>query len=133
MTRSIVLETESVEKEHHCDWKEMDPAKKENIVNDHFVPTGVRVHYETERASSCCSFASARSLGQFSSQEDILMPRRSSLHSPQPSSDWDEPRRFSSSNLLSSSNDWSPPAAVSIFCGLLNIGMGQVCGAMQLS
>ena len=112
MTRSIVLETESVEKEHDCDWKKLDASKKEDIVNDHFVPTGVRMQYEIERASSCCSFSSMRSLGQFP-REDVGMHRHtSSLHSPQSSSDWDEPKRSSTSNLLNSS-DWTQATPVS--------------------
>ena len=112
MTRSIVLETESVEKEHHGDWKEMDPAKKEDLVNDHFMPTGVRLQYEAERSSSCCSFSSTRSFGRLSSREDILMPQNRSLqHSSQPSSDWEEPKQ-SPSNGLRYSNNW-PSSAVS--------------------
>jgi len=109
MTRSIVLETESVEKEHDCDWKELDASKKEDIVNDHFVPTGVRLQYEAERASSCCSFSSIRSLGRFPSREDMMHRHTGSLHSTQSSSDWDEPKRSSASNLLIS-KDWTQTA-----------------------
>ncbi len=61
MTRSIVLETETVEKENQCNWKKLDTARKEDLVNDHFMPAGVRMHYEHERAASCCSFTSNRS------------------------------------------------------------------------
>lgn len=62
MTRSIVLETETVEKENQCNWKKMDSARKDDIVNDHFVPADVRMHYEHERASSSCSFSSGWSM-----------------------------------------------------------------------
>jgi len=61
MTRSIVLETETVEKENECNWKKLDTAKKEDIVNDHFMPVGIRMHYEHERSASCCSFSSSSS------------------------------------------------------------------------
>ena len=67
MTRSIVLETETVEKEHQCEWKKMDDAKREEVVNDHFIPADIRFHYDFadygERAPSCCSFTSSASWG----------------------------------------------------------------------
>ena len=66
MTRSIVLETETVEKEHRCEWKKMDDAKREEVVNDHFIPADIRFHYDFdygERAPSCCSFTSSASWG----------------------------------------------------------------------
>lgn len=103
MTRSIVLETESVEKEHCCDWTKMDEAKKEDIVNEHFVPSGVRLQYEDERASSCCSFSSARSLGQSSLHQDELVMESRPSHSSQPSSDWEEP----TSKGILFTNKWS--------------------------
>lgn len=59
MTRSIVLETETVEKENQCNWKKMDSAKKDDLVNNHFMPADVRMQYEHERAASCCSFRSS--------------------------------------------------------------------------
>ena len=58
MTRSIVLETETVEKENHGKWKKMDSTSKDNLVDDHFMPVDVRMQYEHERAASCCSFSS---------------------------------------------------------------------------
>ena len=54
MTRSIVLETETVEKEHKYNWTTLDEARKEDLVNDHFMPADVRLHYDSERAASCC-------------------------------------------------------------------------------
>ena len=46
MTRCIVLETETLEHSHLRDWRGMNDAKKEEVVNDHFIPTGVRRQYE---------------------------------------------------------------------------------------
>lgn len=66
MTRSIVLEKETVEKEHQCEWRQMDRATREEVVNDHFIPADVRFHYDfdhSERASSRCSFTSCASWG----------------------------------------------------------------------
>lgn len=62
MTRSIVLETETVEKENKYNWKKLDVAKKEDLVNDHFMPAGVRMQYDCERTASCCSFSSGMAL-----------------------------------------------------------------------
>lgn len=49
MTRSIVLETETLAHEHHRDWDDMNDARREEVVNNHFIPTGVRVQYERAR------------------------------------------------------------------------------------
>ena len=49
MTRSIVLETETLTHEHHRDWEDMNDARREEVVNDHFIPTGVRAQYERAR------------------------------------------------------------------------------------
>lgn len=103
MTRSIVLETESVEKENHCDWTQMDAAKREEIMNEHFVPSGIRLQYERERASSCCSFTSSRSLGQFASQQDVLVEENRPTHLSQSSSK--VPSR--SSKDIMYTNQWS--------------------------
>lgn len=66
MTRSIVMETESVEREHQCEWKQMNHAMREEVVNDHFIPPDIRFHYDfdySERAASRCSFTSCASWG----------------------------------------------------------------------
>lgn len=98
MTRSIVLETETVEKEHQCNWTKLDTARKENLVNDHFVPADVRLHYENERAASCCSFSSGWSLGHEASQgqyplsyddDEGFVAENRPLHLSQPD-DWEE-------------------------------------------
>ena len=55
-----------MEKEHQCEWKKMDHAKREEVVNDHFIPADIRFHYDfdyDERAPSCCSFTSSASWG----------------------------------------------------------------------
>jgi len=63
MARSIVLETETVEKEHHCEWRVMDNAKKEEVVNEHFIPQDIRLHYSfdfpLDRSVSQSSYCSA--------------------------------------------------------------------------
>lgn len=45
MTRTIVLETETVEKEHRERWTHLDQSKREELVNEHFIPSEVRVQY----------------------------------------------------------------------------------------
>ena len=45
MTRTIVLETETVEKNHRERWTSLDQTKREELVNEHFIPSGVRVQY----------------------------------------------------------------------------------------
>jgi len=46
IARSIVLETKTVEKEHNTDWSAMNDSSREDIVNEHFVPTGIRSQYD---------------------------------------------------------------------------------------
>ena len=45
MTRSIVLEREIVEEKHGGDWRVMDETLKEEVVNEHFMPSDVLAHY----------------------------------------------------------------------------------------
>ncbi len=45
MTRSIVLETESLEEGNRQKWSNMNVTTREEIVDDHFVPSGVRAQY----------------------------------------------------------------------------------------
>lgn len=93
MTRSIVLETETVEKENKCNWTQLDVAKKEDLVNDHFMPADVRMQYDNERAASCCSFSSAVSLER--AGQDVAVyredPEGRLLHLSQPSDHDDVP------------------------------------------
>lgn len=112
MTRSIVLETETVEKENKYNWTQLDVAKKEDLVNDHFMPAGVRMLYDSERAASCCSFSSGVSLepaGQDLAvyREDLVVENRLS----QPSN-WDDTPPHAkqvsrSSRDLVYANEWS--------------------------
>ena len=90
MTRSIVLETETVEKENHCNWKKLDTASKEDLVNDHFMPADVRMQYcyEQERTASSCSFNSSWSM----CSGDLVENR------PMQSSDWANERQQISKN-----------------------------------
>lgn len=94
MTRSIVLETETVEKENKFNWTKLDVAKKEDLMNDHFMPAGVRMQYTgSDRAASCCSFSSGVSLERPSQDiavcgEDLVVGN-TPLHLSQPD-DWED-------------------------------------------
>lgn len=46
MTRSIVLEREFVEEKHGGEWTAMDETLREEAVNEHFMPSDVRAHYD---------------------------------------------------------------------------------------
>lgn len=92
MTRSIVLETETVEKEHQCEWRQMDHAKREEVVNDHFIPADVRFHYDfdySERTPSRCSFTSHASWGGCRPHTPSFVMDNRPTHLSQPS-DWEE-------------------------------------------
>lgn len=118
MTRSIVLETETVEKENKYNWTQLDAAKKEDLVNAHFMPADVRMQYDSERAASCCSFTSALSLERGStSHQDLAIHREKlvvenrPLHLSQPS-EWEEVTKHKkqmsrSSRDLVYANEWS--------------------------
>lgn len=91
MTRSIVLETESVEKEHQCEWKKMDHAAREEVVNDHFVPADIRFRYDFdfgERSVSRCSLTSCASWGGRHRTPSFTMDN-GPTHLSQPE-DWDD-------------------------------------------
>ena len=45
MTRSIVLEAETLEEEHKSEWSTMNDTTKEEVMDSHFIPTGVRAQY----------------------------------------------------------------------------------------
>lgn len=118
MTRSIVLETETVEKENQCNWTKLDTAKKEDLVNDHFMPAGVRMQYDYERSASFNSsweegsvcYPSSAHAGEDSSSEVENRP----LHLSQPN-DWEaSPSHHHGKHQLSRSsrdlvfsNNWS--------------------------
>ena len=94
MTRSIVLETEAVEKEHQCEWKQMNHAMREEVVNDHFIPADVRFHYDFdhgERAASRLSFTSCASWGGrcHTPGSNSFFMDSTPTHLSQPS-DWEE-------------------------------------------
>ena len=123
MTRSIVMETETVEKENKRNWTDMDNAKKEDLVNDHFVPAGVRMHYsyEQERASSCCSFSSGRSTGHGTSRvayaphgDGLVMENRPSQPVDRVGMRNDNDRRQMSRSTkdLVYTNDWSSTVSI---------------------
>ena len=101
-----------MEKENQCNWKKLDTAHKEDLVNDHFVPADVRMHYEHERAASRCSFSSSRSADQLegfrapssaSQYGDELVVENRPLHLSQPG-DW---QRSRSTKDLVYENEWS--------------------------
>ena len=94
MTRSIVMETESVEREHQCEWKQMNHAMREEVVNDHFIPADVRFHYDfdySERAASRCSFTSCASWGGrcHTPNSNSFFMDNGPMHLSQPN-DWEE-------------------------------------------
>lgn len=99
MARSIVLETETVEKEHQCHWRRMDDAKKEEVVNDHFIPQDIRMHYDfdlsMDRSTSRCSLSSmpptwGRPQSAHSMNDGMLIPENGRpLHLSQPN-EWPE-------------------------------------------
>ena len=109
MTRSIVLETETVEKENQCNWTKLDTAKKEDLVNDHFMPAGVRMQYDYERSASCCSFntsweeGSACYSSSYGDDSNSVMENRP-LHLSQPN-DWEASPTHSKHQLSRSSRD----------------------------
>lgn len=117
MTRSIVLETETVEKENKYNWTKLDVAKKEDLVNDHFVPEEVRIQYNSsERSASCCGFSAPRlSLERNQDvaagyREGVVMENKP-LHLSQPD-DWEElssgkEQLSRSSRDLVFRNEWS--------------------------
>lgn len=89
MARSIVLETETVEKEHEVQWRCMDDAKKEEVVNDHFIPQDIRMHYDfdlsMDRSSSRTSFSSmppvwGRPQSSHSMNDGVFHENNSPLH-----------------------------------------------------
>ena len=46
LTRSIILEKNSVEKEHSQHWTVLSDSRRDQIVNEHFVPSDIRELYE---------------------------------------------------------------------------------------
>ena len=46
LTRSIMLEKSTVENEHKHNWTILSDSRRDEIVNDHFVPSQVREQYE---------------------------------------------------------------------------------------
>lgn len=109
MTRSIVLETETVEKENQCNWTKLDTAKKEDLMNDHFMPAGVRMQYDYERSASCYSFStswedpSACYSSSYKEDSNPVMENRP-LHLSQPN-DWEASPSHSKQQLSRSSRD----------------------------
>lgn len=99
MARCIVLEKETVEREHECSWRNMDDAAKEEAVNEHFIPQDIRIQYTFDfpidrsvSRSSYCSMPSgwpSRPHSAHSMNDNMFLDdSRSPLHLSQPS-DWD--------------------------------------------
>ena len=70
MTRSIVLETETLAHEHLRDWVDMNDARKEEVVNDHFIPTGVRAQYERAHYVNIDTLLASRGSAPFLPQHE---------------------------------------------------------------
>ena len=82
MTRSIVLEKEYVEERHASEWRRMDEALQEEVVDDYFMPPDVHAHYGTLPRSHGRSYrspASPTSEERFSFRNArVLVSRRNS-------------------------------------------------------
>lgn len=88
MTRSIVLETETLAHEHHRDWEGMNDARREEVVNDHFIPTGVRAQYERARYVNIDALRATRGPRPFGARHNngtaSSAPLSQPLSQPQP-------------------------------------------------
>lgn len=101
MTRSIVLEREFVEEKHGGEWTAMDEILREEAVNEHFMPSDVRAHYNGDprpRPPPVTSTAYARGVRlsspsrqserehreQGEARENTLLPRNRGLVRLQP-------------------------------------------------
>lgn len=89
MARSIVLEKETVEHEHQKDWAVMNSAKREEVVDEHFIPCGVRAHYHGD------SLVGDWRRSPFVTVADSSKP----LHLSQPSV-WEQEEYEANSNLV---------------------------------
>ena len=89
MARSIVLEKETVEHEHQKDWAVMNSAKREEVVDEHFIPCGVRAHYDGDSV-----VGDWRSLSPF-----VMHDSGKPLHLSQPSV-WEQEEYEANSNLV---------------------------------
>ena len=61
MARSIVLEKEYVEERHGGEWRSMNEALQEEVVDDYFMPADVHAHYGTLPRSRGRSYREPRS------------------------------------------------------------------------
>jgi len=52
ISRSIVLESEALQKVFGPDWENMNAKQQEELLNKHFVPSRVKDHYMGDRSSS---------------------------------------------------------------------------------
>lgn len=93
----------------------MDASRKEDLVNNHFMPADVRMQYEHERAESSCSLSSSWE-GTIQGQQypssacgnGLVMENRTMQ-----SSDWDKDHDSSHQDLIYA-NEWS--STVSLEC-----------------
>lgn len=70
LARSIMLEKSTVENEHGHSWTVLSDSRRDEIVDDHFVPTDVREQYTT------FSRRSASRLSSYSQENEYDVPDR---------------------------------------------------------
>ena len=46
LTRSIIMEKSTLEQQHRHNWSILSESKRDQLVNEYFVPSGVREQYE---------------------------------------------------------------------------------------
>lgn len=80
MTRSIVLEKELVEEKHAREWRIMDEAQQEEVVDEHFMPPDVHAHYGTLPRSRPASRGSSHGgLEQAGHHDELLLRNRTTV------------------------------------------------------
>ncbi len=108
MTRSIVLEKETVKQEHR-QWTNMDDAAKEEAVNDHFIPQDIRLQYTfdfpIDRSISRSSYCSVPSGWPARPHSAHSMNDSNSYHNLNPN-DWEDDHQLQR-NINSSQEDLS--------------------------
>lgn len=97
----------------------MDASRKEDLVNNHFMPADVRMQYEHERAESSCSLSSSWE-GTIQGQQYPSSACGNGLvveNRTMQSSDWDKDHDSNHQDLIYA-NEWS--STVSLKCMHVN-------------
>ncbi len=80
MTRSIVMERETLEEDHGQHWSGLNVTKREEIMNEHFVPSGVRARYQADARPRYPHRNRPHSAGR-----TLRVPQGDGMHLSQPS------------------------------------------------